>query len=239
MKYIFILLIIINAGYWSWQSFLGDWFKPKPATEQTISLGPNEAQIQLLAEPRPGQEGTATTTSPATPDTITQTPPADAQGLSATAPAPTKCYKIVESNQTIFNALQQWASNQSISMIKDPLPAHAIRDYRAWIPPHESRTAALETLAKLKEMNIDSFIINNGDERNGISLGVFGREKDAEQLVKLMKKKGYSAEVKPRYRGSITLSATVGNKQLGLNDLQQKEIKAQFGHSEITEISCK
>lgn len=240
MKYLFILLAIVNIGYWSWHSFISGWLEPENPAEQTIALNPSEPPIKLLAE---AQQTTPTDSAPTaesdqTPEAVaTEAQPASTQSTNATVAA--NCYSIASTNHALYSQTTQWASQQGIAVNEQPLPPKAIRDYRAWIPPQASRADAQAILAQLKEQSIDSFIINSGAEKNGISLGVFGREKEAERMVAFMKKKGYSAEIKPRYRGSVTHSAVLGSQGKGVSSAQLNSLKQQYPEINMAETACK
>lgn len=238
MKYLFILLVIVNIGYWSWYSFISNWMAPERPTEQTIALNPSEPQIKLLAETKKATETGTQTTTPVAPVEA----PASPQPESAPKPSPVAaapCYSMESSNHELFTQSTQWANQQGLAVAEQPLPPKAIRDYRAWIPPQASRADAQAILAQLKAQSIDSFIINTGEEKNGISLGVFGREKEAERMVAFMKKKGFTAEVKPRYRGSVTHTAILGKQGKGVSSEQLNTLKKQHPEMNISETACK
>jgi cell division septation protein DedD len=64
------------------------------------------------------------------------------------------------------------------------------------IPPLDSREAALQTLRELQSRGVDSFVVDEGDDRNSISLGYFESEDSARGLRSKMKTAGYPAEIR-------------------------------------------
>ncbi len=65
-----------------------------------------------------------------------------------------------------------------------------------YIPPLDSREAALKTLRELQSRGVDSFIVSEGEDRNGISLGYFESEDSARGLRSKMETAGYPAEIR-------------------------------------------
>lgn len=71
--------------------------------------------------------------------------------------------------------------------------------YWVIIPPLDSREGAIEKVRQLTESGIsDIRRFVKGDQKNGISLGVFSREENAKLRQREVAKKGHSAKVIPR-----------------------------------------
>jgi len=68
-------------------------------------------------------------------------------------------------------------------------------EYRVYMPPFTSDTAARQTLANLLANGIDSFLITNGDLAQGISLGVFTRQSSAFALQEELASEGYATNI--------------------------------------------
>ena len=64
-------------------------------------------------------------------------------------------------------------------------------DYWVYLPPMASRGASLRQLKELQAMQIDSFIISEGDLANGISLGIFPQYESAESVIVRLSEVGY------------------------------------------------
>jgi hypothetical protein len=79
-------------------------------------------------------------------------------------------------------------------------------DYWVHVGPFVSRDRALAVLLDLRGKNIDSFLIGDGELKNGISLGLFSQKSSAERLAKRHKAIGYPLRVfevkrvKPSYQ---------------------------------------
>lgn len=75
----------------------------------------------------------------------------------------------------------------------------AIDGYFVLIPPLPSREAGVKMLEKLADAGIDdTWLFPSGRHRNGISLGLFGRESLASRHAANVEKKGFAAEVHAR-----------------------------------------
>jgi hypothetical protein len=82
--------------------------------------------------------------------------------------------------------------------------AAAVTSYLVIIPPIERRSDLTLRLEGLRRAGVnDLFVINDGESRNGISLGFFKTEEAANRHLAALKSKGVSdAIVKPRASGS-------------------------------------
>ena len=69
------------------------------------------------------------------------------------------------------------------------------------IPPYESREKAIEAVGQLKDAGIlDVRRFYRGSKRNGISLGMFSRQRNAEKRRREIAAKGFAPQVLPRTR---------------------------------------
>ncbi len=67
--------------------------------------------------------------------------------------------------------------------------------FRVIVPPLPDREQALRILRELQNRSIDSYMINSGDNVNGISLGLFRNESSASALQNKMKELGFNAVI--------------------------------------------
>ena len=72
-----------------------------------------------------------------------------------------------------------------------PVNAAAGLDYWVYLAPLASRQASLRQLKELQARRIDSYIITQGDLANGISLGIFPRSDSAESVMQRLRDAGY------------------------------------------------
>ncbi len=78
-------------------------------------------------------------------------------------------------------------------------------DYWVHLGPYASRDEALAQLKVLQDAGVDSFLINDGELANGISLGLFRQQGSAESLLKKRQAEGYEAAMREMPRTSEEL----------------------------------
>ena len=75
-------------------------------------------------------------------------------------------------------------------------------EYRVYMPPFTSDTAARQTLANLLENGVDSFLITDGDLARGISLGVVSQQNSAYRLQEELAAEGYATNIQEIVRSN-------------------------------------
>jgi hypothetical protein len=76
-------------------------------------------------------------------------------------------------------------------------------DYWVYLQPEPTKELAAVKLRELQEKKIDSFIIPQGEIANGISLGVFDKEENAEKRKQAIAELGYRAQVRVNPRNYL------------------------------------
>lgn len=92
-------------------------------------------------------------------------------------------------------------------------------EFWVYLPPLPNKKQAVRKLKELQKRKIDSFIITEGELANGISLGLFSKKDSVDRLLKNLKKKKITPEVKPlqRTRNQFWVTAPV-NKQFSMDE---------------------
>ena len=109
-------------------------------------------------------------------------------------------------------------------------------DFRVVLPPFNSLQEAFRRLRELKSRNIDSYVITQGENAQGISLGVFSTIGAAEDYQKELSDLGYKVVIKviPRvnrgYWVQIGQNAFPGTLVAG--------VTAEFSGVGVTETAC-
>lgn len=114
-------------------------------------------------------------------------------------------------------------------------------EFWVYLPALPNKKQAVRKLKELQKRKIDSFIITEGDLANGISLGLFSKKESVDRLLKNLKKKRITPEVKPlqRTRNQYWVTAPV-NKQFSMDEntrnrvtegrkVQWKQIRCESG----------
>jgi len=110
-------------------------------------------------------------------------------------------------------------------------------DYRVVLPPTGSLQEAFRRLRELKSRDIDSYVISQGDDALGISLGVFSTSVAAEQHQSDLSEDGYESVIQeiPRVlRGYWILGVDDGN----FPESQLNLIREQVATVGLRETAC-
>ncbi len=201
MRWIVISLVLFNVGYLLW-----NWLEYSHSRELQVmnaSAGAYVAEmpgarLMLLSEraanaPQVVAKPSEVTTPAAVPAAAAPTPPAD--------PATALCLLLgpfadQQAGKPVYErmvALDIHARLASIEIEGDP-------DYWVYLKPEATRELAMAKLRELQEKKIDSFIIPQGEIANGISLGVFDKEDNAERRRQAVIERGYEALVRANPR---------------------------------------
>ena len=183
MKYIAITLLLLNVAYFGYE-YLKE--SPAPTSERTTSQS-NNGSIQLLSEVEGGLDlNTAVTNAVENPIRAAVEPP-DSAACFAVGP-----FSDVFSGQ---DTLERLSAIQLQGDLRAIDVATGESDYRVLIPPARSAEEAFRKLRELQASDIDSYVITQGEQALGISLGVFSSKDGAEGLSNQLASMGYESEI--------------------------------------------
>ena len=192
MKYIFLSLLVLNLGYFGFESFgsqyLGALYfsaQVKDAVDVGASQSDPGAPITLL------QDASVPASRNAEMNEVVSNP------LRLSNNGPKTCLALgpfadVFSGQ---DALEQLAVLALLVDLKAIDEATGESDYRLLIPPASSADEAFRKLRELKASNIDSYVITKGPQALGISLGVFSTVEAVDALRDRLQALGYVGEI--------------------------------------------
>lgn len=109
-------------------------------------------------------------------------------------------------------------------------------DYRVVMPPLSSLQEAFRRLREFKSRDIDSYVITQGDDAQGISLGVFSSDGTAEDYRQELADLGYEVSVKAIPRINRGYWVQIGPEMFPEELLS--EITAEFFEVQVTETGC-
>ena len=174
MRWMFLLLIVLNLFYYVWHQQQA----PLRAKEVApLALAQNSKRdIQLLSESdEPVRREQA-------PRTVAETVCLFLGGF--------------ELESAAAEVEQRLLSLDIRSRVQSMEAAAAEVEYWVYLPPLASRQASLRQLKELQARKIDSYIITQGDLANGISLGIFPREDSAKGVMQRLHDAGYDSELR-------------------------------------------
>lgn len=193
MRWMFLLLIVLNLFYYVWHQQQAP-LRPKEVAPLALAQN-NKRDIQLLSE---SDEPVRREQAPR-------------------AVAGTVCLFLggfeLESAAT---AVEQRLVSLDIRSRVQSMDAAAEVEYWVYLPPLASRQASLRQLKELQARKIDSYIITQGDLANGISLGIFPREDSARGVMQRLHDAGYDSELRelPRSHRSYWVRIAPESRQL-------------------------
>ena len=109
-------------------------------------------------------------------------------------------------------------------------------DYRVVLPPYKSLQEAFRRLRELKARDIDSYVITQGPDAQGISLGLFSSDSGALLHQQALVGMGYDVEIReiPRMTRDYWLLRADGDFEPTI----VSEVVAEFNEVSVTESVC-
>ena len=179
MRWIAIVLVLLNAIYWGWLQ-LGQ------ANEQKLSA---KTDMKLYAEQVQRLEVV----------TVTEPTPVDepVKVVQEVAEVIEDCWLIGPFEEAIsVDQVRGRLKALSIDFPVRETEVETSRDYWVYLAPKANRKSALKLLRELQGKKIDSFLVTEGELANGISLGLFTQKERAERVREQRIEQGYDAEIK-------------------------------------------
>ena len=213
MRWIVISLLLFNVMFllWNWLGYSHskgvEAMNVGAAVEHAAMPG---AKVLLLREK-------------VTPDTQSVDNIASAAGASVSAGNPDPAAEesvavkvdVAQADQSVCLLLGPHPEPPAAKILIDRLAALQIQgkyaaievagepDYWVYLRPEPTKELAAVKLRELQEKKIDSFIIPQGEIANGISLGVFDKQENAEKRQQAIAELGYSAQVRVNPRNYL------------------------------------
>ncbi|MEJ2061609.1 MAG: SPOR domain-containing protein [Gammaproteobacteria bacterium] len=193
MRIFILILVLLNAGYLAWNRF-----NPVPVAKPLPAVSAGVPELQLLSERRPLQ----------TPPSAEQpTESASSASGSGTKPQPqtqaaVACYTIgpftdKQPADAVIRKIRQAGFKPQLRTTTQ----QATVGYWVYLPPQESRKAALKVAQGLAHKGIkDYFIVTTDEDKNAISLGLFSEPARAKRRQAYLKKLGYATKIRVRTR---------------------------------------
>ncbi|WP_339516984.1 SPOR domain-containing protein [Pseudomonas sp. RL_15y_Pfl2_60] len=201
MRWIFLLLVVLNAFYYVWHQQQAP-LRPKEVAPM-VQQQDTKRDIQLLSETDNQQRR-----APAV-----QEPEDD-----------TCLYLGAFEQRSEAEVVEQRLISLDISSQVRTVDDQAGVDYWVYIPPLASRSASLRQLKELQARNIDSYLISQGDLENGISLGIFPRKDSAQSVIQRLEDVGYESSLRelPRAHRSYWVRISPESRRLADDSLLEK-----------------
>jgi len=202
MKVFLGLLLIVNVAFAAFQWLLPyeQLFVEKKKIPAAVELELlSEAKVEIVSEKKVVAEVTAKESA-----AKVEEPPQLKQEVLVVEDSSDKrvCYTIgpFKDRERAVEISGRYSGKRADTELKSSLE----KDYQGvmvFIAGHRTREEAIKTANGLARQGIrDHIIVNNPENPNILSLGVFGLKKNADRLANRVKKIGYKAETELRYR---------------------------------------
>ena len=210
MRWIILVLVFANLGYFAWGSFQESKsdYQVNPVTAEVAETG---RRLVLLSESK-------SVSSVKEKTTVVSKPLSDTKEQNDTA----QCLALGPfQNPDIVDQVQQRLFSLGIGSRERADQNSEAADYWVHIPPLAGRDAAIRLLRELQAQKFDSFVITQGELSNGISLGLFSKYDSAKTVRRRLMNAGYPVEIK-------TLSRQPESWWLELNSGAEEKLDDYF-----------
>ena len=220
IRWLFVLLLLANGFYalWHWQQASSG---NREVQAEVASTVPTLVMISEVAEPERLAEASSK------PDAVVP----EAETI------PVSCWFVggfdekANADRAVqtLQALQLKVSLEAVSVPDEP-------DYWVHVGPFPTRDKAMSVLQQLRARKVDSFLIDDGELKNAISLGFFSQKRSAIGLQARYRELDYPVRIhevarfRPRYElyanGRVTaIDLTAAMADAGLNAEPAKTAK--------------
>ncbi|OED41537.1 hypothetical protein ACH42_13630 [Endozoicomonas sp. (ex Bugula neritina AB1)] len=212
MRWIILVLIFTNLGYFAWGSFQESKGIYQISSARPEGLAESGRRLILLSESTLTSAINEKTTTKVQPLKEDEEPPEHSLQCLALGPF---------QSSDLVDQVQQRLFSLGIESRERADKNNQALDYWVHIPPLASRDAAIRLLRELQSQKIDSFVITQGELSNGISLGLFSKYDSAKAVRRRLMDADYPVEIK-------TLSQQSGSWWLELDSDAEDKLDNYF-----------
>ena len=222
MKGIFYSLMVVNLAFLAYLSFRESEFA-EPGRSSF-----EETSIQLLSE-RKGRSAREVEAEFILGNPIMAAAEDEVSDCESLGP-----FEDIVSAQDITERLNGAGFEVELQAVDE---ATAAFDYRVLIPPAASVQEAYRRLRELKSQDIDSYVMSQGEDSLGISLGVFPTKEAAVDHRGVLAKEGYETQIReiPRFVRGYWVFADRG---VYFPSEEIERAAAAYTTAELTETTC-
>lgn len=203
MPWIFLVLVLVNIGYFGWNFFV-----PKveqPGAAAILAASRPDQRLSLVTERRPkGAVVEVVSTGPlkggdvAAPTELVDSAPV----VAATG---RQCYWVGPYAGVEPRKAAQARLLAGGFVVRDESIAGTATDYWVFFPAFVTRDQAEIKLAELRRRGVDSFIVNDGAFVNAISLGHFAQAEKAQAFMARLQGEGWPVEMRSQPKAAREL----------------------------------
>lgn len=197
MKWVFFLLLLVNAAYWGWETLLPAAESSSAQNQTPAHVGPGKKLVkvsEVAAEQLDSRHSTPPSQQPPTPAELPPTVPANVaqkeavttvaepapQRTSEAAPEPRdepamRCIRVTDLGDDRDAAIWRSRMEQAgFDVIRRGEEKIEKTNYWVLIPPYSDRSSAEKAVTQMERSRVrDLYVVRSGSSANAISLGVF------------------------------------------------------------------
>lgn len=187
LRWLFIILLLLNGIYYVWANHLA----PAPVVDEGQYILPASARTLVLVGESSQAELDQSISSGAPSASLLD---AGAAGVGRGD----ECWMVgpIVEDVTARQLMAKMKGEGVVGYLKSRSSV-VNTDYWVLIPPAATYELAMELLRGLQAKKIDSFLITDGEWKNGISLGFFTQKAKAEVVFRRRLSQGYQAVMEP------------------------------------------
>ncbi len=127
-----------------------------------------------------------------------------------------------------------------LSYRTDTVKARHLRAFRVYVGPYESSDLAEIMRERLRDSDIEHYMVTEADGTQTFSLGVFSREVTAERYVETVAVKGVEAKIRQKYR-ELAASEWLEIRDLAVDSGARRRLEVadwNEAHAQLRRIPC-
>lgn len=204
MPWIFLVLVLVNIGYFGWNFFL-----PKveqPGAAAILAASRPDQRLSLVTERRPKGAAKVEVEGAGMNAAVDVVPPPVVVDAVTTVAATSKqCYWVGPYAGTEQRKAAQARFLASGLLVREESIAGTATDYWVFFPAFVTRDQAEAKLAEFRRRGVDSFIVNEGAFVNAISLGHFSQAEKAQAFMARLQGEGWPVEIRSQPKAAREL----------------------------------
>ncbi|MDB4837110.1 SPOR domain-containing protein [Marinomonas sp.] len=227
MKWLFFLIVLANAAFLGWHGFVQ---RDLPAEVESAYAPPVSEKVYLLSEATPSEQGELQAVTVISNENLEGVIGDAVEGMVADSVS-LLCPR-VEIERADDRLLVEQALVQSGWQYQLQEVAGKRAKYWLYIAAPETTEKARQIVKELTEKSVDSFVINRGEMKNRISLGLYSSEERAglskERIQKMF---SYSVDIYEHMR-NVTLQQV--DIERSINEKEWEGFVSKFDLNEMT-----
>ncbi|MDP9942748.1 SPOR domain-containing protein [Ectopseudomonas alcaliphila] len=200
MRWILLLLLLLNAFYYVWHQQQAPLRAKEVAPANAYQTARKDIRLLSEADAPRSRAGSPAAAEAATPEAAV-------------------CLFLGSFEEEVrARVVEQRLLSLDIQAEVRSVDAAAGVEYWVYLPPLASRQASLRQLRELQARRIDSYIITQGELANGISLGIFPRNDSANSVMQRLRDVGYEPQIRELSRAHRSFWVRVAPESRRLAD---------------------